>query len=477
MTSINLANMFLNMQCSSANSSLSNSANSNANVATVQSSNNFSSQLSKAQSSQTTNNSKKSTKTNEVQQASSSQKKNTNASTKDKVDESTSSKTSETKDTSTKKSDSAEKTNQTEQTKVAQDTMSSEDEEVNEVAKEVNDAIMSLLQQSLQLPAEEIQSVMQEMNIEPIDLLNQNTFMEFVSALYPEMDESSMLLEENPLQDIGKLFTQIEELASDFEDNLGIDVMQLIADRNLQKSETGQQFFDQQTAQTKMPNVVNEAIENYAETPLSENMQTVQVQAVSTEEPVNASAAPHATVAASVAGLSSEVPDIGMVLPVNEATNIQDLSLQLQSKTQTVTSPHQNVELTDQIINKIDFKALGDMKEVNMQLTPKELGNLSIRLVETSGSIVAEIKVESEKTKAFLLNEVDSLKDALAEQGLNVSDVKVDIKQNESQAQMQQQQQKSSKRIQELINQAFDELEEEEAPLAVENDTEVDYMV
>ena len=67
----------------------------------------------------------------------------------------------------------------------------------------------------------------------------------------------------------------------------------------------------------------------------------------------------------------------------------------------------------------------------------------------------------------------------LEEQGLNVADVKVDIRQDNHQSQMEQERQKSSKRIQEIISKHFGEEDEEEyediAPIA--SDSEVDYMV
>ena len=141
-----------------------------------------------------------------------------------------------------------------------------------------------------------------------------------------------------------------------------------------------------------------------------------------------------------------------------------------------------DLNIASQIVDHIEVTKLEQMQEIKMQLSPKELGQLTIKLVEKNGVFVAEIKVESEKTKDFILNEIETLKDSLNEQGINISNVQVDVKQNDGSMQMQQQKQKSSKRIQEIIAKHLQELEEEEAqmqevsPLDI-GESEVDYMI
>ena len=105
---------------------------------------------------------------------------------------------------------------------------------------------------------------------------------------------------------------------------------------------------------------------------------------------------------------------------------------------------------------------------------------MNIKIVENNGAMVAEIKVDNEKAKEFILNNIHELKDNLEEQGLNVADVKVDIKQDNRQSQMEQERQKSSKRIQEIISKhlndaTLEEVEDNETPIL--SDSEVDYMV
>ena len=101
---------------------------------------------------------------------------------------------------------------------------------------------------------------------------------------------------------------------------------------------------------------------------------------------------------------------------------------------------------------------------------------MNIKIVEDHGTMVAEIKVDNQKAKDFILNEIGELKNSLEDQGLNVADVKVDIRQDNHEAQMQQERQKSSKRIQEILA-SFDEDEEEMTEPLISSESEVDYMV
>jgi flagellar hook-length control protein FliK len=141
----------------------------------------------------------------------------------------------------------------------------------------------------------------------------------------------------------------------------------------------------------------------------------------------------------------------------------------------------QDTSLMNQLISKIDITALENHKEITMELSPKELGNLSIKLTETNGFLVANIRVDNDKTKELLLNEIAQLKQMLESQGLSVGEVKVDIRQNQHQSEMEKQKQKSVKRIQELIDKHLGEDQEES--MQVDGDTgelietEVNYMV
>ena len=172
--------------------------------------------------------------------------------------------------------------------------------------------------------------------------------------------------------------------------------------------------------------------------------------------------------------------DLGITVPIHHFTTTtftQTFETEAGLVTQTTTKQVVNGKA---FIEQVDFKVLSQTKEITVSLSPKELGNMNIKIVEHNGAMVAEIKVENEKAKEFILNEINELKESLEEQGLNVTDVKVDIRQDNHQAQMEQERQKSSKRIQEIISKHLNEEELEDEEIKenqILSDSEIDYMV
>lgn len=130
------------------------------------------------------------------------------------------------------------------------------------------------------------------------------------------------------------------------------------------------------------------------------------------------------------------------------------------------------------LVEQIDYKVIDKMNEIIVRLKPKELGELSIKVTEVSGIVAAEIRVDNEKAEELVTNDIDLLKESLKQQGISISEVKVEIRQPKEQSQMQQERQKSSKRIQEIISKHLsDEGDEIEEVIAASGDSEVDYIV
>ncbi len=116
-----------------------------------------------------------------------------------------------------------------------------------------------------------------------------------------------------------------------------------------------------------------------------------------------------------------------------------------------------------QIIDNLQIVKLADGTQLTMDLDPQDLGKISLTLVENSGVITANMKVDNDKVKEMVLDQLDALKETLEEQGLTVGEFNVDVQQEENkyQDQMNQQKAKSQKRIDELISIYMDEEFEE----------------
>lgn len=145
---------------------------------------------------------------------------------------------------------------------------------------------------------------------------------------------------------------------------------------------------------------------------------------------------------------------MGMTIPIQAL--VQDQPTYLWRETQSFSTTGMNQDLANpvhsQIIEKFHYTELETAKEIQMDLAPKELGKLSLKIVEQNGVITAQIKVEQDKTKELIMQNIESLKEGFEKQGLSITDVQVEVKKDPHQSQMEKEKQKSVKRIQELIS-------------------------
>ena len=348
-----------------------------------------------------------------------------------------------------------------------------EDELENSKDKgEIDEKILSLLSQVLNVTTDQLKELLNQMGYAPSDLLKQEMFGKFVSEVYTQIKGENLLMVEDGVKDISQLFNQLQVMCNETKiEGTPLDLQkQMDVKINIEKTEqsltTIQSLYEVEdendievTQKTQVQSVV-------------QNMNTKTVTQLQTpEEQSN-------VLNNSVLNEPGKV-DLGIVVPIQNFSSTVYSQLWQPEGTGTSQQVAQTPQLIEtDIIDQIDFKTLGMTKEIHLQLSPKELGELSIKLIEENSNIVAQIKVDNEKAKAFLINEMNSLKTALEERGLTVTDVRVDIKQDTHQSQMEQEKQKSSKRIQEIIAKHMEAFEEEEEirPEKI-SDSEVDYMV
>ncbi len=333
------------------------------------------------------------------------------------------------------------------------------------VGEEVAEAIVSILSVQLQIPVEEVTAVLEEIGLTPVDLLQEDNFSQFITAFYGESSTEELLIEDTQIKDVSKLFTKIQEVSTQIVgDEIHKVIEQTTTDSEVLKTQT--------TVTEEIPLPKTEEVSILEET-ISNVVVPKDEKVVEVKEPVTTTyQMPQ----------SHLVEHLGLTVPIQAFE--KTISLTNDQVSQNMSGVHVRPELNiaSQIVDHIEITKLEQMQEIKMQLSPKELGEVTIKMVEKNGVLVAEIKVENEKTKDFILNEIGTLKDSLTKQGIDISHIQVDIRQNDSKTQMEQQKQKSSKRIQEIIAKHLQEIEDEEAqiqeitPLDV-GESEIDYMI
>ena len=82
--------------------------------------------------------------------------------------------------------------------------------------------------------------------------------------------------------------------------------------------------------------------------------------------------------------------------------------------------------------------------EVQIRLSPPELGSMKLEMSLSDGVLTAKLEVETQKAQQILLDSLPNLKERLAEQGIRIEKFDVNLPQRDSSGQQSQQQQQQS---------------------------------
>lgn len=351
-----------------------------------------------------------------------------------------------------------------------------EDDDVSK-NQSIEEQILALVSQALNVSVDEIKVTLSQLGLEIKDLMSQEGFSTFIGEICGQGSVAELLMNTVDLKSITTLFEDLSTLN---------EQTQAVGNQNI-------------TEQTLMEPLQQEGIMDVSgENSLRTDQQSNSISVALTSETDQTALNEEVTVSniktmdryseddkasdqdlSFLQGQEEQTEDIGINVPVhNFTTTTFTQSFETEASIVTQTTTTRSAVSGEAFIEQIDFKVIGQTRELNVQLSPKELGDLNIKIVENNGVLVAEIKVDNEKAREFILSEIHLLKQNFEEQGINVADVKVDIRQDNHQSQMEQERQKSSKRIQEIISKHFSESEEEEEEAApIVGESEIDYMV
>lgn len=138
---------------------------------------------------------------------------------------------------------------------------------------------------------------------------------------------------------------------------------------------------------------------------------------------------------------TASTPDLASVAA---DTNVQNNfaktldNVQAQTQTQTATQAHTTKELSqNEILSQINSKLTNFKDEgvtkVNIVLQPESLGKINLELVNSKEGLTAQITTNNAQVKEMLDKTIDTLKDNLSNQGLNVNNVTVKVEETQKQ--------------------------------------------
>ncbi len=86
----------------------------------------------------------------------------------------------------------------------------------------------------------------------------------------------------------------------------------------------------------------------------------------------------------------------------------------------------------DDLIKNVKLMITNSMKELTVKINPKDLGQLTISLVQENGIMKANIKANSKETFELLSQNLVEMKKAIGEQNIKVADVNVELYQEDT---------------------------------------------
>ncbi|NLI88834.1 MAG: flagellar hook-length control protein FliK [Epulopiscium sp.] len=134
----------------------------------------------------------------------------------------------------------------------------------------------------------------------------------------------------------------------------------------------------------------------------------------------------------------------------------------------------------DQIVEKIKVATVDENPMMNIQLKPEHLGKLTMEVVSKQGLMTAQFKVESDKTKEVLEQNIQQLRETLEAKGLIIDELEVTVEQNQGESSQEFSRPKVKRNISDIIDNIMNEdigQEEKQASSQLGSiDSEVDYI-
>lgn len=98
--------------------------------------------------------------------------------------------------------------------------------------------------------------------------------------------------------------------------------------------------------------------------------------------------------------------------------------------TQSIPQNISDAEILSQINSKLTLPQENTVNKVNIILQPEQLGKVSVEIMQTKDGIVAKMIADTVQVKDLLDKSIESLKNTLASQGVNVNNISVKVEES-----------------------------------------------
>lgn len=357
--------------------------------------------------------------------------------------------------------------------KQADVTDKSVEKQAEELTEETGNAIEQVMEEEFSVSKEELQSVLEELGMNLMDLLNPAKLAQVVSELTGVEDVSSLLMNEDFVQAMQALGGITTDLAGE----LGIsekELQQLLAELSAGQEAASDAAGIQTEQPVDQPELLgtaeeqegqmNRMADDGADTTAQESLQTGQTQDPAADQTVNEAPEEQPVQTPQETAGSETQTDSGATEEQTQNENVfEKRSTQTTEHTPVEAGMAQNPvmgqtavtaevpvtpvyttqvnvsEVLQQIAEFVRVNVSQDTTSLEMQLNPENLGKLYLHISSNrEGSITAQFTAQNEAVKEALETQLVELKQTLNQQGVKVDAIEVSVATHEFERNLEQ---------------------------------------
>lgn len=311
-------------------------------------------------------------------------------------------------------------------------------ERVMELLASTASELMQQIADAFGISVEELQAVMDDLNLEPMDLLEPSVLGNLVLQLGGEEDLSALVMDEALYDNYRMLMEQLQGAMEENSKELNMAPEELV---RLAKEGLG--------VEIPVEEVVEEVPEESkaADVTMNDSRPEIIIEeggsaAASSRETQNASEQDGGQMQEGQSRQSQGGAEKGeyanLLIQNIRAEQFSANGVQAESAVQNSPWTSQTQDIMNQIMDYMRIQLSPETNSLEMQLHPASLGTLQVQIASKGGMVTANFITQNEAVKAALESQMVQLKESFEEQGVKVQAIEVTVQTHQFERNLEQ---------------------------------------
>ena len=314
------------------------------------------------------------------------------------------------------------------------------DEEVETAVEGIVKEVMQEIEEMLEVSEEELLDVLEQLGLQPIDLLNPDNMVSILTALTGEGSTIQLVMDEEMYLTLQDLMQMVEDKTQELMSATGLSDEELEAVMDRLKLLTNQQLSHEEMEMKQVQILPFESEEEVVaedgDVPVivkNENdLQDVQTTEVTQDSPER-------IVEKTETGKSEDSLFQEQQQNMQSFQNMSDEISQLAGESKLEGTGTPNTEsILKQLADYVKIQKGKELTEMELQLHPASLGNVKVTLATKGGVVTAQLTTENEIVKNAIESQISQLKQNLEEQGVRVEAIEVSVASHQMERNLEQ---------------------------------------